>query len=116
MANIVKVPIPAVTAREPQDRLVEFYRKLGWDGKKTIEPSLVKLTESDWMALLEAEIEHARTVFTDMHEQDIRIGVGMMWANVGPSGGGRPPGMVELHPGWVRPWPGKPERGNNDEV
>jgi len=78
------------------------YRKLGWDGEKVVDPSRVRLTEDDWLAMLGKEIEHAKTVITGVHEIDIRIGVGMMWANIGPSGGGRHPGMVELHPGWVK--------------
>ncbi|MCL6477071.1 MAG: hypothetical protein K6T65_01520 [Peptococcaceae bacterium] len=110
------VQIPQLTEKEPADRLNEFYRKLGWDGVQQLEPNLVKLTEDDWTTLLGAEITHAKTVITDMHEMDIHIGVGMMWANIGPSGSGRTPGMVELYSGWVRPWPGQPERGKDRGV
>ena len=110
------VQIPQLSEKEPLARLKEFYRKLGWDGVKELQPNLVKLTEEDWRALLGTEIDHAKAVITDVHELDIRVGVGMMWTNIGPSGGGQTPGMVELHSGWVRPWPGESERGNDYEV
>jgi hypothetical protein len=95
-------PIPVLTAKEPKDRLAEFYQKLGWDDTSYLEPNLVKITEEDWLYLLDAELTHAKSIITDMHEVNVRIGVGMMWANTGPSGDGQTPGMVELHPEWMR--------------
>jgi hypothetical protein len=106
---LVKVSIPALTEKEPKDRLVEFYRKLGWDGVSCLEPDLVRLTEEDWLNLLEAEFNHAKTVVTSLSEIDVCVGVGMMWANFGPSGDGQTPGMIELHSGWMRLWPGEPK-------
>jgi len=106
---LVKVPIPDLTEKEPKDRLTEFYRKLGWDGVCCLEPNLVKLTEEDWMNLLETEFNHAKAVVTSLSEIDVCVGVGIMWANFGPSGEGQTAGMVELHSGWTRPWPGEPK-------
>ncbi|MCL6557576.1 MAG: hypothetical protein K6U74_02010 [Firmicutes bacterium] len=95
------VPIPQLTEKDPYPRLMEFYRKLGWNDEMIIKPNLVNLTEKDWLALLSAEIEHAKVTVTDIHELDVHISIGMIWANIGPSGGGQTPGMVELHPGWL---------------
>lgn len=109
--QVKTVSIPRLTERDPANRLKEFYQKLGWDGISYLDPGLVKLTEEDWAILLKTEIDHAGTVVTGISEIDVRIGVGMMWANTGPSGDGQTPGMVELHPGWTRPWPGEPAHG-----
>lgn len=102
MFNKIKiVPIPTLSADNPGERVKEFYRQLGWDEKTTLNPACVRLTEEDWRDLITAEIVHAKAVITDASEVDIRIGIGMLWTNIGPSGGGKTPGMVELHPGWV---------------
>lgn len=95
------VPIPELTAKEPAERLVEFYRKIGWDQQKTLDPSLIKLTEQDWKQMLEAEQAHAKAVHPEIHETDVYVSVGMLWMNSGPSGGGQTPGIVEIYPGWV---------------
>jgi len=102
-------PIPELIESQPYARLEELYRKLGWDGKKDVDSSKVRLSEDDWLAMLSREIEHAKTVITGMNEIDIRIAVGMLWANMGPSGGGKHPGMVELCPGWLE----EPEMNKN---
>ena len=94
-------PIPELTESNPVDRLKELYRKLEWDGEKVVDPSKVRVTEEDWSTMLGEEFEHAKAVL-EAHEIDIRIGVGMLWTNIGPSGGGRHPGEVELHPGWLK--------------
>lgn len=107
--GLAKVPIPVLTEKEPKDRLAEFYRKLGWDGVSCLEPDLVRLTEEDWLDLLWAEFNHATAVVTNLSEIDACVGIGIMWANIGPSGDGQTPGMVELHSGWTRPWPGGPK-------
>ncbi|WP_073239196.1 hypothetical protein [Desulforamulus putei] len=102
MSNKVKIlPIPTLSADSPGERLTEFYRKLGWDGEAILDPVYVRLTEEDWQNLMIAEVTHAKAVITNMNESDIIVGMGMLWANIGPSGGGKTPGMVELHPGWV---------------
>ncbi|RJO61957.1 MAG: hypothetical protein C4542_05240 [Dehalococcoidia bacterium] len=98
---IKTAPIPALTAKEPADRLEEFYRKIGWDGEMTVDPSKVKVTGDDYQRILEVEREHARKIYTKLSSSDIACGINIFWCNSGPSGSGKTPGMVELHAGWV---------------
>ncbi len=103
MAKPIKLaPIPTLQVKEPVERLIEFYHKVGWDKQKTLDPSLVKLTEQDWKQVLETEQAHAKEVYPEIHELDVYVGISMLWMNSGPSGGGRTPGKVELYPGWVK--------------
>jgi len=94
------MPIPTLTKNRPGERLTEFYRKLGWDEKSVLDPTRVKITERDWRDIISNEIAHAKAII-DINELDIRVGIGMLWTNTGPSGGGKTPGKVELHPGWI---------------
>ena len=97
------VPIPELTAEKPADRLVELYRKVGWDEKNAIvDPCKIRLTESDHQRLLSQEKEHAKKAFPEIPKLEIAFGINMLWLNTGPSGGGNTPGMVELHEGWER--------------
>lgn len=98
---VEKVSIPELTEKLPGDRLIEFYRQLGWDGKGEIDPNKVKLHASDLQRLYIREIEHARSVYPDASPVEINLTIGMLWTNKGPSGYGNTPGMVELYPGWV---------------
>ena len=96
------MPIPKLTAKNQADRLVELYRKLGWDDKKTyVDPCKIRLTESDYQHLLREEEEHAKTVFPEIPEPDIVLGINMLWMNSGPSGDGKTPGMIEISEGWL---------------
>lgn len=97
---VERVPIPELTEKLPGDRLVEFYKKLGWDGESEIDPNKVKLHTNDLEKLYAREIEHARSIYPDASPVEINLTIGMLWANKGPSGYGSTPGMVELYPGW----------------
>jgi hypothetical protein len=93
-------PIPTLTAELPGDRLVEFYKKLGWDGESMVDPAKVRLCEKDWQDLVGAEMERAKKLYPDVSPGTVAFEVGFLWVNKGPSSGGNTPGMVELLPGW----------------
>lgn len=95
-------PIPELTQEQPSDRLIEFYRKLGWDGRCVVDPSLVRLHEDDLRRIVAGEMSRARAVITGASDLDIAVGVGFLWLNQGPSGGGGVLGLVELHSGWQK--------------
>ncbi|MGB9887961.1 MAG: hypothetical protein ACPLRW_13350 [Moorellales bacterium] len=101
--GVALAPIPELTGDLPGDRLMELFRKLGWDGKCRVNPMLVKLHEDDWRELVGQEMDRARGMVSRLggSELEAAIGVGFLWMNWGPSGGGRMRGMVELHPGWT---------------
>jgi hypothetical protein len=96
--KIVNIPTP--TAADPAERLVEFYLQLGWDGESELDPTLVRLTREDAVALLDAELQYARKSRPDDPTAMARIG--LLWMNWGPSSQGSTPGKVELHPGWFK--------------
>lgn len=103
MENAIKTMLmPALTAKKPTERLTELYRKVGWDGEKTLDPTKVKITESDYQHLIEDEQKHAKATYPELSEPEIKFGVNALWLNSGPSGSGKTPGMVELYDGWVR--------------
>jgi hypothetical protein len=100
--SVTLKPIPELTEADPQHRLVEFFRKLGWDGEAQVDPTLVKLHEEDWQHMLRKETEHAKKVLAGQASPvELAVSLGFLWMNWGPSAGGRHRGMVELHPGWV---------------
>lgn len=99
---IKTVPIPELTAEKPADRLVELYRKLGWDENSVLNPTKIKVSESDYQRLLGKEKAHAKTVFPEIPESEIVYGINVLWLNSGPSGSGNTPGMVEMYEGWER--------------
>jgi len=100
MAEIKLKPIPTLSADLPGDRLVEFYRLLGWDGRSEVEPTKVRLCQQDWQKLVEAEIEKAKQLYPDLSPIEVNLAIGLLWVNKGPSCCGGTPGMVELLPGW----------------
>lgn len=91
--------IPELTKTDPAERLVEFYKKLGWDGEVTVFVTKVRMTEEDWLKLVEQEM--ARVEIDHSPKQPFRERVGLLWMNRGPSGSGTHPGKVELHEGWL---------------
>lgn len=93
------VNIPTLTAADSAERLVEFYRRLGWNGERELDPKLVRMTREDAMTLLEQEMKHARE--TVPGDPTIAAQVGLLWMNWGPSSQGETPGRVELLPGWI---------------
>lgn len=99
------VPIPSLTAMLPGDRLVEFYRKLGWDGESEVDPTKVRLCRHDWQELVGSEVERARQLFPDCSPLEVNLSVGFLWVNKGPSCNGTTPGKVELLPGWCQAEP-----------
>lgn len=101
--EIVLKPIPELTGELPGDRLIELFKKLGWDGNRRVDPAKVKLHEADWRALVGREMDRAKRMAYRLggSELDAAVGVGFLWMNWGPSGGGATPGMAELHPGWT---------------
>lgn len=99
--EVKKMPIPELTEELPGDRLIEFYKKLGWDGEGEIDPDKVKLHPADLQKLYVREIEHAKKVYPNASAVEINLTVGMLWCNKGPSGCGNTQGKVELHKGWV---------------
>jgi len=102
--GVILKPIPELAEELPGDRLVEFFRRLGWDGKRGVDPALVKLHEADWRRIVGEEMERAKeTCRGQASPSEIAVGVGFLWMNWGPSGGGNTRGMVELHPGWIIP-------------
>lgn len=101
MVQVVKVPIPELTAKLPNERLMEFYEKIGWDRQCTLDPMKVRITRQDHMKLYENEMEHALKEIKDASPSDIKLSVGFLWMNNGPSCEGETPGMVELLPGWM---------------
>lgn len=98
--DIRLVPIPTLTEKLPGDRLIEFYRALGWDGESVVEPMKVRLHQQDWQKLVEREVERAKQLFPDCSPLEINLGVGFLWLNKGPSCCGTTLGMVELLPDW----------------
>lgn len=94
------VNIPNLTTTDPAERLVEFYRQLGWDGERELDPKLVRMTREDAMTLLEQEIKHARELAPG--DPTVARQVGLLWMNWGPSCQGSTSGKVELLPGWVK--------------
>lgn len=96
-------PIPELEAVNPEERLVEFYQKLGWDGKAVVDTSRVRLTLEDWMCLIENERQFARNQADGDSAVVAKAGLkaGLFWMNYGPSGDGQTPGRVELLPGWL---------------
>jgi len=96
------VPIPSLTVELPGDRLVEFYKKLGWDGESVVDPTKVRLYEKDWQDLVGSEVERAKKLYPDCSPTEVSLAVGFLWVNKGPSCCGTTPGMVELLPGWCQ--------------
>lgn len=94
------VNIPTLTAVDSAERLIEFYLQLGWDGKSELDPMLVRLTREDAMALLDAELQHARRLRPN--DPIAMAQIGLLWMNWGPSCQGSTPGKVELHAGWMK--------------
>lgn len=94
------MPIPTLEADDPAERLLEFYHKLGWDGRQILDPTLVRLTREDSIALTGTEMQRAK----ERASSDLNAGssVGFLWLNWGPSSSGETPGKVELLPGWVK--------------
>lgn len=99
--TIRKVPIPELTAEEPGERILEFYKKIGWDGQSVIDPMKVRVTREDHTNIYLREVEHALNTIKDVSPADIKLGIGFLWMNSGPSCEGETPGMVELLPGWI---------------
>lgn len=101
--EVILKPIPELTEDLPGDRLMELFRKIGWDGNCRVNPMLVKLHEDDWRELVGREMDRAKRMASRLGagELDAAVGVGFLWMNLGPSGGGSRRGMVELHPGWT---------------
>ena len=99
------VPIPTLTKELPGDRLVEFYRALGWDGRSVVDPTKVRLAQEDWENLVGAEVERAKQLFPEYSPMEINLSIGFLWVNKGPSCSGTTPGMVELLPGWCESEP-----------
>ncbi|MGI9951960.1 hypothetical protein V3F56_06300 [Moorellaceae bacterium AZ2] len=95
-------PIPALEEEHPAERLIEFYRKLGWDGKKIVDPTKVKMHRDDAIRLVQAEMERAYQYWPEVPRSQIAVEIGFLWMNSGPSGNGEVRGMVELLPGWVQ--------------
>ncbi len=89
-------PIPELSEEQPAMRLIEFYNKLGWDRKATVDTSKVVMTKEDWELLVENEIKYA-------NECEIGSGteIGLLWMDRGPRGDGNTPGKVKLLPGWL---------------
>ena len=87
--------LPDIRGRHPSNKLMNFYRDLGWDGKQEIEPMNVVINEGDWIKVVK-KMESAGMT------KDERIGVGLMFANRGPSGSKKVKhGRVKLLKGWV---------------
>ncbi|SMB96855.1 hypothetical protein SAMN00808754_1691 [Thermanaeromonas toyohensis ToBE] len=94
--------IPVLEKEHPAERLGEFYRKLGWDGKKVVDPTKVKMHRDDFTRLVQAEMERAYHYWPQVPRSRIALEVGFLWMNQGPSSDGEVPGMVELLPGWLQ--------------
>lgn len=87
--------LPDVRGRYPGDKLMNFYRDIGWDGKQEIEPMNVVVNEDDWLKLVK-DMESAGMT------KDERIGAGWLFTNRGPSGSSKVKrGRVKLLKGWV---------------
>lgn len=99
--KIVK-PIPVLEEEHPAERFKEFYRRLGWDGKKIVDPTKVKMHRDDFTRLVQAEMERAYHCWPDVPRSQLALEIGFLWMNSGPSSDGETPGMVELLPGWQK--------------
>ena len=88
-------PIPELQGDNPLDRLLNFFKQLGWSVEEYVDGTKVKLTREDCIKLKERELALVENI-------DERIKITMMWMNWGPSGSGQHPGKVELHKGWLR--------------
>lgn len=96
-----KVKLPELYGRTPPERLISFYRGLGWDGRSNLDPGKIRVHEDDLARLVMGEIERARFIACEACYLEVAVGVGMLWVDYGPSGGGSSPGWVELEEGWV---------------
>lgn len=92
--------IPVLEEEHPAERFKEFYRKLGWDGTKVVDPTRVKMHRDDFVRLVQAEMERAYHYWPQVPRSQIALEIGFLWMNFGPSSDGETPRMVELLPGW----------------
>lgn len=87
--------LPDLRGKHPGDKLMNFYRDIGWDGKQEIEPMKVIINEGDWLKVVKKMESPGMT-------QDERIGAGLLLTNRGPSGSKKVKrGKVKLLKGWV---------------
>jgi len=87
--------LPDIRGKHPSERLMNFYRDIGWDGKQEIEPMKVIINEDDWLKVIK-KMESAGMT------KDERIGAGLLFTNRGPSGSKKVKrGRVKLMKGWV---------------
>lgn len=87
--------LPDYKGSDPYEVLVNFYKDLGWDGKKEVVPMKVKLSEKDNKSFM----NHIMGYSEDRNE---RIALGLFYINKGPSSRtGVPDGKVILESGWL---------------
>jgi hypothetical protein len=80
--------------KEPSD-LIAFYKALGWDGKKELDPTKVVLNIEDDKKII--------GIFMEAGGEGERVQRGMFWLNYGPSASGDvPEGKVHIYSSFVR--------------
>ena len=87
--------LPSIRGRHPSEKLMNFYRDIGWDGEQNIDPTKVTVNEKDWLVLIK-KMEPAGGT------HDARVASGWMFTIKGPSGSNKvKTGKVRLKKGWV---------------
>lgn len=87
--------LPKYRGSDPYEALVNFYKDLGWDEKKELDPMKVKLSEKDSKSFMDHVMGYSE-------DKDERIALGFFYINKGPSGRAEvPEGKVILEPGWL---------------
>lgn len=90
----VKLPnFDALEGSTPEEKLAAFYRALGWDGESCANPMKVHLHEDDHNQLFASAM--------DMVPVWDKARVGMIYVNIGPSGGGTCKGWVDVEKDWI---------------
>lgn len=90
--KIVKIPV--LTKEAPEERILEFFKKIGWNpNTQNINPIRVMVHCKDWVKIVDEEMSRVA--------QEDRAEVNSLWMSYGPSGRGASPGKVELYSGWV---------------
>ena len=72
--------IPKLRGTNALEALLNFYEDIGWDRKKTLNPTKVKMNSVDWGELFDEIVKIGETEGID------RADTGFLMINKGPSG------------------------------
>jgi hypothetical protein len=87
--------LPKFRGDDTSEVLVNFFKDLGWDERKEVDPTKVKMAKEDINLL----VQHMMNFGTDVSE---KAAIGMLFVNKGPSSSESvPKGKVLLEEGWI---------------